>query len=191
MSKNTPPNVGKKIKQLRSALNLTLDQMAASSGVSKSMLSQIERNKTNPTVGTLWSLTQALNIDISELLGGKIDTSEKVENITTVRAHKIPEIQSADGKCTLKILGPHDLVSHVEWYEIAFDQGGILSSDPHVGGTREHLTVLEGDIIITTGEEKHILAQGDTARYGADVEHHIKNHGKKKARALLIVYTPH
>ena len=69
MAQQQLPDIGKTIKQLRSAKNLTLDQLAESSGVSKSMLSQIERNKTNPTVGTLWSLTEALNIDIGDLLG--------------------------------------------------------------------------------------------------------------------------
>jgi len=190
MTQNNPPDIGKKIKHLRAAKDLTLDQLAVISGVSKSMLSQIERNKTNPTVGTLWSLTQALKIDIGELLGNKAEKAEKRQNILTVKSHDIPEIQSADGKCTLKILGPLDLVSHVEWYEITIEKGGVLSSDPHVRGTREHLTILEGNVVISTSEEKHELEQGDTARYGADVDHHIKNNGASQAHAILVVYTP-
>ena len=190
MPQNTPPDIGQKIKHLRSSKNLTLDQLANMSGVSKSMLSQIERNKTNPTVGTLWSLTGALGMEIGELLGSKPKTSKKPPSIATMKAHETPEIQSADGKCILRILGPLELVSHIEWYDIRIEKGGILSSEPHVLGTREHLTVLEGEINIYTADEDKILSKGDTARYNADVQHNIKNTGKSEAHIILIVNSP-
>lgn len=190
MNQPAPPDIATTIKELRSARSLTLDQLAAASGISKSMLSQIERNKTNPTVGTLWNLTQALGIDIAELLGtgSKVRTSKSM--ILTMKAHQTPEIQSADGKCTLKILGPHNLVSHMEWYEVMLDKGGILDSDPHTENTIEHITVLDGSVTISTGDDTDILQKGDTARYAADVHHYIKNHTNARARAILIVYTP-
>ncbi len=190
MSQASPPDIAATIKELRSARSLTLDQLAAASGISKSMLSQIERNKTNPTVGTLWSLTQALGIDITDLLGTGSKMNAKEKQISTMKSHQTPEIQSADGKCTLKILGPHELVSHMEWYEVALKKGGILDSEPHAAGTREHITVLEGSVTISTGKEEDILTAGDTARYAADSHHFIKNHTGIPARALLVVYTP-
>lgn len=169
---------------------MTLDQLATESGISKSMLSQIERNKTNPTVGTLWNLTQALDIEIADLLGANSKTVHSKAFISTMKAHQTPEIQSADGKCNLRILGPHDMVSHMEWYEIKLDKNGILDSEPHARRTMEHITVLEGSITVSTGEEKKVLNKGDTARYAADIHHFIKNHTKADARAILIVHTP-
>lgn len=190
MMKPTPPDIATTIKELRSARSLTLDQLAATSGISKSMLSQIERNKTNPTVGTLWSLTQALGIDIAELLGAESKAEVPENLITTMKAHQTPEIQSADGKCILKILGPHNLVSHMEWYEVDMQKGGVLDSESHAIGTVEHITILEGTVTISTGSETDILQKGDTARYAADVHHYIKNHSQVPAKAILIVYTP-
>ncbi len=190
MSQSAPPDIGQTIKELRTSKNLTLDQLATQSGLSKSMLSQIERNKTNPTVGTLWSLTQALGVDIADLLGSSAVIRKSTKSITTTKAHQIPEIQSADGKCTLKILGPLELVSHMEWYDIDLEAGGILDSEPHAKGTREHLTVLDGSVTISTGDERDVLNKGDTSRYYADVHHYIKNHTKASAKALLIVFTP-
>lgn len=192
MPQNSPPDIGHKIKQLRSSKALTLDQLAGLSGISKSMLSQIERNKTNPTVGTLWSLTQALGVEIGDLLDNKPKKGSKDNNITTMKSHQTPEIQSADGKCNLRILGPLDLVSHIEWYEITIEPNGILSSNPHVKGTREHLTVITGNVIVGTvdeEDEKYLLGTGDTARYKADVHHYIKNTGNVTAHAILIVHT--
>lgn len=190
MSQPAPPDIATTIKELRSARSLTLDQLAATSGISKSMLSQIERNKTNPTVGTLWSLTQALGIDIADLLGNSSKVKAPESHISTMKAHQTPEIQSADGKCTLRILGPHNLVSRMEWYEVNLHKGGILDSDPHTANTVEHITVLDGAVTISTGDDTDILQKGDTARYPADVHHYIKNHTNADARALLIVYTP-
>jgi len=190
MSQQQYPDIGKTIKQLRSAKKLTLDQLAISSGVSKSMLSQIERNKTNPTVGTLWSLTEALNIDIGDLLEAAPKKNDQSSNISIVKSYQTPEIQSADCLCTLRILGPLDLVSKVEWYEINMEKGGLLGSDPHTKGTTEHLTVLRGSVVISTGEEKKILEAGDTARYYADRHHYIKNNEEWPAQAILVVHTP-
>ncbi|MBT5074070.1 MAG: helix-turn-helix transcriptional regulator [Kordiimonadaceae bacterium] len=190
MPQTSPPDIGQKIKQLRSAKNLTLDQLAVKSGVSKSMLSQIERNKTNPTVATLWSLTRALGIDIGEILGGNNQVKEVTSNIALIKSHQTPEIQSADGKCTLRILGPLSMVSHIEWYDVNLEQDGLLASEPHVDGTTEHLTVLKGEISISSGAEKQILSRGDTARYNGDVEHSIKNIGSSNAHAILMVYSP-
>lgn len=190
MSQQQLPDIGKTIKQLRSAKGLTLDQLATSSGVSKSMLSQIERNKTNPTVGTLWSLTEALNIDIGDLLGAAPKAAQETQNITILKSHQTPEIQSADGLCTLRILGPLDLVSKMEWYELNIEKGGVLDSEPHAAGTREHLTVLRGSVVISTGSEEKILEAGDTARYDADSHHYIKNNEEWPAQAMLVVHTP-
>lgn len=190
MNQSTPPDIAATIKELRSARSMTLDQLASASGISKSMLSQIERNKTNPTVGTLWNLTQALGIEIADLLGSNSAPASEKSIISTMKAHQTPEIQSADGKCVLRILGPHDLVSHMEWYEVDFEKGGVLDSEPHAAGTTEHITVLDGAVTISTNCETDILHKGDTARYAADVHHYIKNHTEVPARAMLIVYTP-
>ncbi|MBL4602568.1 MAG: helix-turn-helix transcriptional regulator [Emcibacteraceae bacterium] len=190
MPQTAPPDIGQKIKQLRASKNLTLDQLAGLSGVSKSMLSQIERNKTNPTVATLWSLTRALGVEIGELLGSPHKKEEKKSKISVTKNHQTPEIQSADGKCTLRILGPLDLVSHVEWYDVIIEQDGVLASEPHVKGTKEHLTILSGKVSISSESDQLLLSAGDTARYNADVEHYIKNVGEHNAHAILMVHTP-
>lgn len=190
MPQSSLPDIGQKIKQLRSAKNLTLDQLASLSGVSKSMLSQIERNKTNPTVATLWSLTRALDVEIGELLDSVEKKQEKKRKISVLKAHQTPEIQSADGRCTLRILGPLELVSNIEWYDVSLEQNGVLNSDPHVKGTEEHLTILTGEVEVSSEGDIQKLSSGDTARYKADVKHFIKNVGPLDAHAVLMVLSP-
>ncbi|WP_417451796.1 helix-turn-helix domain-containing protein [Kordiimonas sp.] len=190
MARNSPPDVGQKIKALRAERKLTLDGLAKASGVSKSMLSQIERGLTNPTLATIWSLTQSLGIDISTLLGEPDDSAANAPAFDIVKSYQTPEIQSADGKCTLRILGPIDLVSRTEWYDMRLEGGGQLNSDGHGSGTVEHLTVLEGILWVKNGDSRKQLEAGDTARYEADVPHVIENRSDAPARALMMVITP-
>ncbi len=188
--RNSPPEVGHKIKQLRTEKKLTLEQLASMSSVSKSMLSQIERGRTNPTLAILWTLTKSLDIDISDLLNIDKDSEEQASKITHIKAHQTPEIQSADGKCALKILGPIDLVTKTEWYDVEMEAGGILESQGHAEGTMEHLTILDGTLSVRNDKENIILSRGDTARYNADIPHHIENKSKQPARAIMLVLAP-
>lgn len=189
MSQTSPPDIGLRIKCLRGDKGLTLQELASESGVSKSMLSQIERGMTNPTLAILWSLTQSLGITVAELLA---DAEESADGSMPVfmeltKAHHIPEIRSADGKCSLRILGPINKVAHTEWYDMALEAGGVLESEGHGKGTIEHLSVLEGKLSVMAGAQKQVAEQGDTVRYQADLPHIIENKGKSNARALMMV----
>ena len=66
--KSPAPPIGGRIHEIRKQQELTLDELARRCGVSKSMLSQIERGKVNPTYATLWSITQALDVEMSQLI---------------------------------------------------------------------------------------------------------------------------
>lgn len=187
MSRNAPPDVGEKIKLLRKEKKLTLEQLSGQSGVSKSMLSQIERGRTNPTLAIVWSLTHSLGIELSDLLNSSPAEQQPAHKLEAVRAHQTPEIQSADGKCVLRILGPIDLVTKTEWYDMRLQEGGLLDSDGHGEGAMEHLSVLEGQLEVGSGALTLILEKGDTARYDANIPHHIRNIGNGVARALLLV----
>lgn len=190
MTRNAPPDIGQKIKTLRSERKLTLDQLAKLSGVSKSMLSQIERGLTNPTLATIWSLTQSLGIDIADLLSDARSDNNNELFLDVTKEHQTPEIQSADGKCNLRILGPIDKVSETEWYDLVLEPGGVLESEGHGKGTMEHITVLGGALNVRNSQTARSIAEGDTARYQADVPHYIENKGKTSARALMVVLTP-
>ncbi len=60
--------LGKTVQRLRKAYNLSLSELSEQSGVAKSIISQIERNETNPTLATIWRLSQALDVSIEGVL---------------------------------------------------------------------------------------------------------------------------
>ena len=179
------PNVGPHVNQLRKKHGMTLDALSSASGVSRSMLSQIERGETNPTLATVWAIAHALKIDISELVG--VRHAATPPRIDVASAAFTPEIRTEDGLCTLRILSPADRADSLEWYELIFATGGALESAAHGRGTREHLTVLEGALEVVCDGVREEIADGATARYPADVAHEIRNIGSGEARALLVV----
>lgn len=182
-----PPRVGATLQALRQAQGLSLDELSRRAGVSKSMLSQIERNQANPTVAVVWRLANALRVELSELLSGARSNAPAIE---TVAAHATPGLNSPDGLCHLRILGPIDLAGQFEWYELSIKPGGALESAPHEPGSREHLSVLSGSLEVTAGGAEQSIKAGETARYAVDGPHAIRNRSKQAASALLVVIHP-
>ncbi|WP_026354238.1 helix-turn-helix domain-containing protein [Massilia niastensis] len=184
LANNAPPEVGATLQRMRLARGLTLEDLSRIAGVSKSMLSQIEREKANPTIAITWRLANALGVQIGELLSSEVRTADLIR---LVDAHEIPTLPGAHAGYSLRILGPMDLAGKYEWYELILAPNGELVSQPHDPGTSEHLTVLSGTIELEVGEEKKKIRHGGTARYPADQSHAIRNAGKTEAKALLVV----
>ena len=187
-SGNEPPRVGDVLSALRQARSLSLDELSRTAGVSKSMLSQIERAQANPTVAVVWRLANALGVPMGELLGNTAQPAQPV--IELIPVHATPTLRSPDGLCELRILGPVDLAGKFEWYALSVQPGGALLSQAHEQGTREHLTVLSGTLEIVSGEASQRLKVAETARYAADGAHAIRNPGKSAASAWLVVLHP-
>ena len=169
------------LRETRRARGLSLDAVAKLSGVSRSMVSQIERGESSPTVATLWNLTQALQVDFAGLLGGEASPA-----IAVTRAAAAPVIAGRGEGVTIRILSPAEAVGEHEVYDLAFAEGGALVSKPHSAGCREHLPVLEGALVVRSGDAEERLGVGDVARYAADRPHEIRATGGP-ARAILIV----
>lgn len=187
MPEKGSPQIGPYIQDFRKKRALTLDDLAKLSGVSRSMLSQIERGQANPSLATVWSLAKALDVDISHLIAGQV--TEHEVRIELASASFTPQIRTDDGSCTLRILSPPDHAERMEWYELLFHPDGSLNSEAHARGTREHLTVIEGLLEVVAGDDRVSVPAGATARYPADVPHRILNIGDGHARAMLVMTT--
>lgn len=181
-----PPRVGQALAALRQQQALSLDELSRRAGVSKSMLSQIERGQANPTVAVVWRLANALSVPLAALLDNAAAVPAPPP-IATVAGHETPTLRGPDPGCELRILSPIDAAGQFEWYELRLGPGAQLASQPHEPGTREHLSVLDGTLALQVGDALARLAAGETARYAADQAHRIANDTKLPARAILVV----
>lgn len=177
------PELGKTIQRLRKAYKMSLGDLSEQSGVAKSIISQIERNETNPTISTVYRLSQALDTTIEEVLKtGKSDAF-----IEHQARPAVPLLESEDGLCRLAIAGPLNLVDHLQWYDFHAKPGGVLDSDPHPPGTIEHLYVVAGVVEVSVDGDSRTAKAGEALRYHADRPHRLVNTGSSPAHATMVL----
>ncbi|HEY8580430.1 MAG TPA: helix-turn-helix transcriptional regulator, partial [Beijerinckiaceae bacterium] len=111
--------LGKTIQRLRKAYSLSLSELSEQSGVAKSIISQIERNETNPTLATIWRLAQALDVSIERVL----QTAEDEPFLERASRGDTPILVSDDGKCRLAITGWIKTVEWLQWYDFQAEPG--------------------------------------------------------------------
>jgi transcriptional regulator with XRE-family HTH domain len=172
------------LKRSRKAKDLSLDQLALRSGVSRAALSQIEGGRTNPTLSVLWKVAVGLGIPFPELLELPQGHEPKV-----MRANDSVTLRSADGRMESRLLSPGGATPSVEVYELRFSPKGLHRSEPHSKGTSETLVVLKGALRVSLeGGDDHDLMTGDTIFFRADVPHAYENRGSQDARCLNIIH---
>ncbi len=174
--------VCERLRALRKKQSWTLEQLASLSGVSRSMLSQIERGSANPTLGIAFRIAQAFGLSLGDL----VDSSSPATRIDVIRSDDHNYLFRDDENCRIRTLSPLHLEKETEFYELLLKPNGKLESSPHFEGAREFLTVQKGQLKLTAGDEVSELGRGDSAHYPADVTHKIENIGRGEAIAFLV-----
>ena len=176
-------HLGGRVKQLRAERQWSLEVLANASGVSRSMLSQIERERANPTLAVTLRIARAFGMGLGELLR----MPDAGSGVTVIRAGDQAYHYRSDKDYRIRTLSPLNLEKDVEFYEVQLQAGCALRSAAHFEGTREFLTVQKGHVRIASAEDAEELHSGDSASYRADVAHAIVNAGKSEAVVYLVV----
>jgi len=176
----------RRIGTLRSDRDWSLDELSAACGVSRSMLSQIEREKANPTLAVTLRIAHAFGMELSEL----VETAPTVSRIDVIRAEDAQYHYRSDADCEIRTLSPLHLEKDVEFYEVRLQPSAALSSAPHFEGSREFLTVEKGKVGVDSSTAHVQLSRGDSASYRADVPHTITNLGRGETLLFLVVIYP-
>ncbi|MDQ0362610.1 helix-turn-helix domain-containing protein [Breznakia pachnodae] len=174
-------NIGLKIKELRMKNNLTLEELAIRSELTKGFLSQLERNLTSPSIATLDDILEVLGTNLSDFF--KEDKNNKFifreedyyinEKDGATTKFIVPNAQKNDMEPILLTLAPNSESQVVE---------------PHDG--EEFGYVLEGVVELTNGGRKDIMHKGETFYLNGRHTHYLKNTGDHKAEILWIISPP-
>jgi XRE family transcriptional regulator, regulator of sulfur utilization len=181
---NGVPAVGGRVRALREAMGFSLRDLAARSGVSAPMLSQVERGETSPTLAVAARIAAGLELSLSQLLrldeGGQVAVVRDGEGRTrSRRGHRMRELtpplpgQRAD--VSLHKLAP------------GASTGGPGDPPVHEAGSRETAVVLEGEVALVIDGERHPLGAGDSVTFDADLPHHFTNDAAEPTRFLAVV----
>lgn len=167
--KNLNLIIGNKLKDIRNKRNLSLDEMAKLTGVSKAMLGQIERGQSNPTVSTLWKIATGLKVSFSLFI------DETQDDLKTICQNNITPILEDNGKMRLYPIFPFDANKGFEIFTIELEPGCDHISVPHNDGVEEYIIVTEGQIEMNINDKKFILQKGNSMKFMANKPHTYKN----------------
>lgn len=175
--------VGETIERLRRSRGLSLERLATLSGVSRTMLSQIETGESAPTISLLWKVSRGLGVRFADLLG-----DEASDDVRVLPAKSSKVLRSGDGSFESRALFPFDTQRRAEFYELRLRSGHTERAEAHASGTYENLVVHSGKLRLVVGDQPPLeLNAGDAVYFRADVPHVYENSWKQDTVMYLVM----
>lgn len=161
---------------------LTSDAAASSTGVSRSMLAQIEKGEVNPTISVLWKIANGYKVSFTSLV------EDKDDRVAVIRLADLQPLKEEEGRYLNCPIFPFDKQKLFETYRIIIEISGSLSAQPHLKGAMEYITVFFSQIEISVAEKAFQLSKGDSIRFHTDVPHRYQNTGTEPAELSMLIY---
>jgi transcriptional regulator with XRE-family HTH domain len=173
--------IAQNLKRIREERKISLDRVAELTGVSKSMLGQIERGDSSPTVATVWKIANGLKVSFTALM------SSPQSDISVVEKANIKPLVEDNGKYRLYPLFPIEEGRNFEIYSVEIKPGGYLSAEAHPAQTMEFITVYSGELTVRVRDQEFQVLEGDSIRFMAHYPHAYHNAGKKLTVFHLVI----
>lgn len=174
--------IAENLLTLRKQKGLSLSGLSEATGVSKSMLGQIERAESNPTVTTLWKIAKGLNISFSSLV------EHEKKPFKVVRQKNIIPIIGDEQEYKVYTIFPFDEQRKIEVFDVHFSPGCILKSESHINEVFEYVLVYKGSLEITIEDKSIKLLTNDAIKFYADKSHIYKNISKGTTKMHNIIF---
>ncbi|WP_019203654.1 helix-turn-helix domain-containing protein [Tsukamurella sp. 1534] len=168
-----PPDIGSRLRDLRTERGLSLSELARRAGIGKGSLSEIEAGGRNPTIETLYALCGRLDVPLTALLGEAPGTDGTATG--GMRTHLL----------SVRHL-PHVTV---EVFRLEFPEGADHTSPGHGAAVREHLTVVDGALLVGEPGRETVVREGDSHSWSVASEHRYAA-VDGPAEAVLVITTP-
>lgn len=174
--------IAENLRKIRKENKWSLDSVAEMTGVSKSMLGQIERGESSPTIATLWKIATGLHISFTGLL------EQSEEEAQIIRKAEITPLISDGGHFRLYPFFPALQDRPFEMLSIELDPGSCSSSEAHEEGTEELILVYEGVFVLEIDGKEHRVEAGNGIRFHAGQPHIYKNGAEGQTRICMLIY---
>lgn len=170
------------LASLRKNRNLSLDKTAELTGVSKAMLAQIEKGKSNPTVTTLWKIANGLQVSFSYFM------KEETATFVKIQKEDVSPIEDEAGGYRVFPYFNFQPDTKFEIYTVELEPGCIHGAKTHLG--KEYLLVREGDLTVSLDGQKHQLKTGDALQFSGSMLHSYENKAADTVSFFLLMYYP-
>jgi transcriptional regulator with XRE-family HTH domain len=177
--------VGVRVRHERQARGWTLDRLADAAGVSRRMVVNVEQGATNPSVGTLLRLSDALGVGLPALV-----EPPEPRRVRVVRRGEGAALWSSDSGGRGVLLAGTEPPDVLELWDWTLAPGDHHVSEAHTPGTKELVQVQQGTISVEVADQSVTLDIGDAVAFPGDVAHSYTNPGSEPARFSLAVFEP-
>jgi transcriptional regulator with XRE-family HTH domain len=175
--------LARELKSNRKRREWSIEQLASASGVSRSMISKIERCEAVPSTTILSKLAEALGITFSRLMSAPTD-----RDIVVIPSLRQPILRDEATGFTRRCISPVLPGRGIDWVLNTLPKGGTTGEFvAHVRGVEEYIFVLRGRLMAKIGERTVVLEQGDSLFFEADAEHAFTNIGSGQCEYFLII----
>lgn len=175
--------LGERVRKLRGEKGLTLDGLAARSGVSRAMISKIERGEKSPTLVVAAKVAEGLGVGLSQLVG-----AEEKRRVVVVRRRDRQTLRDPETGLERQLLSSGPSGRGVEFVRYVIPEGTPSAEmPPRRQGAEEHVVVERGRLRITLGDEEHVLEEGDVARFEPDLSRRFDNAGGGECSFYLVL----
>jgi len=174
--------IAENLKRIRKLRGYSYDQLASLTGVSKGMLSQIEKGESSPTVNTLWKIANGLQVSFSSLV------EENEPAVSVIRLHEKSAVMEEGEQFQVYPYFPFDSSKKFEIYYIEMKPGCIHTSESHHGSVEEYVLICEGEANVSIKEESFVLKKGDSMKFQATHSHTYANETNQTTSFYLLIY---
>lgn len=174
-------NIALNLKRIRKSKNMSLDMLAEQTGVSKSMLGQIERGESNPTVSTIGKIVEGLKVPFEQLIYNKCDV------VIVPAMEDAPVFREKSGAFTMRTLLPFDAGRHMEIYQASLEKNARMDNDSYGEYAWEYVTVLQGEVDLIMNEEIFHIEENASLYFSCDRSHFFRNVGEGKAILNMVI----
>ncbi len=175
--------LGVRVRDLRKERGLTLEELAEVSGVSRAMISKLERGEKNPTLVIAARLAEGLGVSLSRLAG-----VEERREVVVVPKEGRTVLRDPETGFERQSLSPTFPGRGVEFLRNVVPEGSTSGDfPPHRKGVEEHIVVESGQLEATLGGEKYLLREGDALYFAADLPHRFDNVGRGECAYYLVI----
>jgi transcriptional regulator with XRE-family HTH domain len=179
---------GDRVRKVREQADLTLDQLSKRSGVSRAMLSKVERGEKSPTIGIAKRIAHALGASFSALVGDESSSRRTFALVTKEQRQVFRDPETGFERYLLSPIMAGMTAEVVLHHLPANTSTGKLP--PYPSATGKHVIVSKGHVVVGTTENETVLNEGDSLYFEADVEHWFENRTSKLTEYYLIISAP-
>jgi transcriptional regulator with XRE-family HTH domain len=177
--------IGSRVRNERRALGWTLDRLAEAASVSRRMVVNVEQGATNPSIGILLRLSDALGVGLPALV-----EPPRATPVSVTREGEGAVLWSGEHGGRGVLVGGTEPPDVVELWAWSLGPGDEHTSEAHVPGTMELLQVHEGTVTVAVDAEEVVLGAGDAVTFASDVAHSYANRADSETCFSLTVFEP-